>query len=316
NDEIRNDAAQNGTARCRQSGASTQVANLMTSPFPREAVSAASKCSGLVGCALWMTAFCTTPVHAESTASLVSPSGTTAVVTMTVTVTTSLGTSSDSDTKTIGIFASSAARVPEQSPPWSAITLDSLLIDPADATFHFDLYCFPFVGCQPLDVSLTNLFLQSTGPLSSVLSPTGQANFPAASMILTGNYATTGIATSSGTISSVVTPNFSQRVSALAGHIMKFDQCSMSPVTTVVDPASLPAGVTALTVTLNANLATVTLSGPWIALNPYDLTGDGLVGAADLSLLLSQWGGKGQADFDRTGVVDAADLSAMLANWS
>jgi hypothetical protein len=259
---------------------------------------------------------CAVPALAESTASLVSPAGTTVTVTMTVTVTTSLGTSSDSDTKVLQTVAFSDARVPEQAPPWSAITLDTLRIDPSDASFHFDLYCFPFLGCQSLDIALTNLFLETTAPTSSTLTATGQASFPAAPFFVTGDYATTGIATTSGVLANAANPNFACRVSALAGNVMKFDQCTLAPVTTVVDPASLPAGVTALTVTLNANLATCTLVGPWVALNPFDLDGDGNVGAADLSILLSQWGGKGEADFDGSGSVDAADLSTLLANWS
>jgi hypothetical protein len=263
-----------------------------------------------------LAAVCAAPALAESTASLATPTGTTVTVTMTVTVTTSLGTSTDSDTKVIPTVALSDARVPEQAPPWSAITLDTMRIDPNDATFHFDLYCFPFIGCQSLDVALTNLFLESTAPVSSPISATGQASFPSAPFFITGNYATTGVATTSGVLANAVNPNFACRVSALAGNIMKFDQCALSPVTTVVDPASLPAGVSALTVTLNANLATCILTGPWVAVNPFDLDGDGNVGAADLSILLSQWGGKGSADFNGSGSVDAADLSTLLANWN
>lgn len=257
-----------------------------------------------------------TPALAESTASLASPTGTTVTVTMTVTVTTSLGTSTDSDTKVISTVALSDARVPEQAPPWSSITLDTLRIDPADASFHFDLFCFPFLGCQSLDVALTNLFLETTAPVTSALSTTGQAGFASAPFFLTGSYSTTGVATTSGVLANPVNPNFGCRVSALAGNIMKFDQCTLSPVTSVIDPASLPAGVTALTVTLNANLSTCTLVGPWVAVNPFDLDGDGNVGAADLSILLSQWGGKGEADYDGSGTVDASDLSTLLANWS
>jgi hypothetical protein len=62
--------------------------------------------------------------------------------------------------------------------------------------------------------------------------------------------------------------------------------------------------------------------------NTLDLTGDGVVDAADLAQLLAQWGpcapsppaplpgGEGcLADSTGDGVVDAADLAAMLANW-
>ncbi len=46
-----------------------------------------------------------------------------------------------------------------------------------------------------------------------------------------------------------------------------------------------------------------------------DLTGDGIVNAADLSILLGQWGGPGSADLDGSGPVNAADLSILLGAW-
>jgi hypothetical protein len=52
---------------------------------------------------------------------------------------------------------------------------------------------------------------------------------------------------------------------------------------------------------------------------PADLDGDGLVGAADLSALLSAWGSTGtaagDADIDGDGSVGAADLAALLGAW-
>lgn len=47
-----------------------------------------------------------------------------------------------------------------------------------------------------------------------------------------------------------------------------------------------------------------------------DLNFDGFVNAADLAILLSQWGTAGSADLSGDGVVDAADLSILLAAWS
>ncbi len=47
-----------------------------------------------------------------------------------------------------------------------------------------------------------------------------------------------------------------------------------------------------------------------------DLDGDGVVGGADLAILLSGWGGSGAGDLDGSGTVDAADLAALLSQWS
>ena len=46
-----------------------------------------------------------------------------------------------------------------------------------------------------------------------------------------------------------------------------------------------------------------------------DLNGDGMVGGDDLSLLLSQWGSDGTADFDEDGIVGGSDLAYLLSYW-
>lgn len=49
-----------------------------------------------------------------------------------------------------------------------------------------------------------------------------------------------------------------------------------------------------------------------------DLDGNGIVNAADLAMLLVNWGGSGAAngDLNGSGSIDAADLAALLVNWS
>lgn len=50
---------------------------------------------------------------------------------------------------------------------------------------------------------------------------------------------------------------------------------------------------------------------------PSDVNNDGVVNAADLSLLLSAWGSAGgPADIDGDGTVGAADLSILLSGWT
>jgi hypothetical protein len=56
----------------------------------------------------------------------------------------------------------------------------------------------------------------------------------------------------------------------------------------------------------------------WIADCPADISGDGDVGGADLTILLNAWGCTGQdgtADLDGNGTVDGADLTIILSNW-
>lgn len=47
-----------------------------------------------------------------------------------------------------------------------------------------------------------------------------------------------------------------------------------------------------------------------------DINGDGSVNAADLAILLGQWGGKGSADLDGDGQVGASDLAILLGAWN
>ncbi len=48
---------------------------------------------------------------------------------------------------------------------------------------------------------------------------------------------------------------------------------------------------------------------------PADLNGDGSVGAADLAILLGQWGGAGTGDLNGDGSVGASDLAILLGAW-
>lgn len=48
---------------------------------------------------------------------------------------------------------------------------------------------------------------------------------------------------------------------------------------------------------------------------PGDLNGDNKVDAADLAILLGQWGTSGTADFNGTGVVEGGDLAILLGGW-
>ena len=49
--------------------------------------------------------------------------------------------------------------------------------------------------------------------------------------------------------------------------------------------------------------------------NPLDLNGDGQVDAADLAVLLSNWGNSGIGDVNNSGSVDAGDLATLLGGW-
>jgi len=64
--------------------------------------------------------------------------------------------------------------------------------------------------------------------------------------------------------------------------------------------------------TLKTELIALLLSQPS---SPADGNLDGIIDAADITGLLSEWGGMGFWDADRSGVVDARDLGSVLADW-
>ncbi len=47
-----------------------------------------------------------------------------------------------------------------------------------------------------------------------------------------------------------------------------------------------------------------------------DISGDGFINGADLSALLSNWGGSGMGDIDYDGAVDGSDLTFLLTEWT
>ena len=77
-----------------------------------------------------------------------------------------------------------------------------------------------------------------------------------------------------------------------------------------VDVASIGFGDLQWVVSINGDLAECEAGG--IA---GDLNGDGVVNAADLAIVLGQWGGTGTADLNGDGVVNAADLAVVLGAW-
>ena len=46
-----------------------------------------------------------------------------------------------------------------------------------------------------------------------------------------------------------------------------------------------------------------------------DFNGDGIIGAADLSIMLANWGLGGETDLDADGTTGASDLAMLLAGW-
>jgi hypothetical protein len=66
---------------------------------------------------------------------------------------------------------------------------------------------------------------------------------------------------------------------------------------------------------LNDRICVIVDMGAYETRCPGDLNCDFAVDAADLGLLLGNWGGRGIGDLNHDGIVDAADLSILLGAW-
>lgn len=250
---------------------------------------------------------------ADGVSQMVTVPGTTAQVKVIVTITT-VFTSTDDDTRTMATTGSATMSVSPFAPPFASASLQAFHCSLAPTTFVFQLFCLPFVGCQTLTVDISNLAFDLVAPVSSPVNAAGGVAFQGAVMAVSGEWVAGGLASASGTLSDSSAGTLSGRVSLSAG-TLTLDQLATPSQTVVVDPSQLPAGVTALTVTVIPTLTATVMKGPLVALLPGDLNFNGAVNGADMGLLLGDWGGS-QSDLTGDGVVDGADLGVVIGGWT
>jgi len=192
--------------------------------------------------------------------------------------------------------------------------LDSVYISDTSNTVNTHLFS-PMVAVVPTQTYVFNNFL-------NVTSSTGEVDFMVDEYNSSGTWISdqyfTGITASTNTsnvqvgyvnfnykpTSSSVTSISLQVIGEGAQLTAYYDNAQMFPSSTA------GSGVPSNTTTATTKPATT----------PGDLNGDGVVNAADLSILLSNWNKTGstaaQGDLNGDGVVNAADLSILLSKWS
>jgi hypothetical protein len=96
-------------------------------------------------------------------------------------------------------------------------------------------------------------------------------------------------------------------------------------VATGADPSSVSIGNADNDTDLDVAVANTSANSITVALmgcgtieptDPSDLTGDGVVDASDLAILIGGWGFGGISDINGDGTTNAADLSILLGAWS
>ena len=128
-------------------------------------------------------------------ADIVVEKGSTATVTLEVEISTSFGTDTDDSTASNTVVGTGTVVVDSDTSP-TTLSIPSLDFDLGSADFSYSFFCLPIIGCQGLDVSVSNFMigLQKGGTSGSVNASSGIADFPAAPFVSSFDYEVTGLA--------------------------------------------------------------------------------------------------------------------------
>jgi hypothetical protein len=231
-----------------------------------------------VACLVAALLACSSPwAHATVVSDMATPPTSSATIKVTITVTTSLGSCTDRDTKTMDTKGTATAVFLPDAPAFTTTQFNAMQISFASATFNFQFFCLPFIGCQNLNVTMNNLSFTLVEPTCSPIAPgTGSIALTNALVHVTGDYSTTGVTVTSGTLDNTAAGSINGRITNPGAGNVKLDQLTMATQTFVADPADLPSPLTGLTITVMPTLTNTTMSGPYSAsAESFDADGDG-----------------------------------------
>ena len=264
--------------------------------------------------------FAAAPALADATADLLVDPGSVATVELVVEITTSFGTDTDAQSVTQAFTGSGSAVVDSDVPPFLSLAIPSLDFDLGSASFAFEFFCLPIIGCQNLNVSVENFMIGlDEGGVSGPVKG-GTANYPNAPFVSSFDYNVSGLA---DIVGSNVVPEvypFSTGVTTSGSNLVLQD-IVLQPIVFEIPPEDLPTGVGPVTITANVDLSAASLSGPLVN-EPDDcagdFNGDGIVNGADFGSILAAWGACPSPcpqDLNGDGSVTGADVGAFLALW-
>ena len=252
-------------------------------------------------------------------ASVTVDSESTATVQLVVEISTSFGIDTDDSTATRSVAGTGTLVTDSDTAP-TVLEISQLDFDLGSAEFNYDFFCLPIIGCQGLEVTVSNFFIGlqkgGTGPESA---PDGDAEFLGAPFVSSFDYQVSGLADIQG--SNVVPENYTFRSNIAAdGTTATLDELELDPIVFEIPPEDLPFGINYVQITANVNLANVSLSGPLESLGsdcPGDFDGSGAVDGADFGSILSAWGACAECpqDLDGDGSIGGSDIGAFLALW-
>lgn len=276
--------------------------------------------SSLVLATVVGSAFATATTFADATADLTVDAGSVATVELVVTISTAFGTDEDSDSVTQTFTGEGVATVDAVAPPFGSLALPSLSFDLGSADFNYQFFCLPIIGCQNLNVSVSNFMIGlDAGGVSGPVKG-GIASYPNAPFVSSFDYQVSGLA---DIVGSNVVPEiypFSTAV-GMTGPDLLISNIALEPITFEIPPEDLPTGIGPVIITANVDLDAATLSGLLVPNEPEccpgDFNCDGQVDGADFGSILATWGACADCpeDLNGDGDVGGADVGAFLALW-
>ena len=254
-----------------------------------------------------------TALPADTT--LTVPPGTTADIDVALTITTFLGSDTESDSGEVAIDDSFMVVDPNPgNEPFTSLLITEHEINTSGANLDFCFY--PFFGTcgLDLDVQVEQLDVQLINDLNVSVDADGNWFASVANYDIQMNLSYQASIIGSGTAEATASASVSVggNIDVESGQLI-VSQLDLATIDIEIDPASLPDGLDALRVVVDADFSDMIYSGNF---NTCDLDGDGSVGGSDLTILLGEWGTCCIGDIDGSGNVDGADLTILLACWT
>lgn len=245
---------------------------------------------------------------------LIVPGGMSSNVQVEVSISTVLGSSSDDDSTTVSIDASSMIVDPNPDvEPFSDMDISQHAIYTSGGDLVFEFFCNAFFCVEEMSVSLQALDVRLMGDQTVMVD--GAGNWELANTY----YELDLVLTYEGSLVGTGELSTTENAKVTVGGNIYADQGSlyvtnleMDTINVTVPSESLPAGLNALSIDVDADFSELVYSGVY---NTADLDGDGQVCGSDLTILLGNWGGCCSADLDGDGTVGGSDLTLLLAAW-